>query len=396
MTTLPAGRRHDLDWLRVCAFALLIFYHVGMFYVTWDWHIKSDHAASTIEPAMAILNPWRLALLFFVSGAAFRFASDKRGRAAMAGNRLRRLLVPVLFGMLVVVPPQTYLELRYDGVIGPGVWPFYHDYLRLEQVYPVITPTWNHLWYVVYLLAYTLLALALLPLLQALARALDADAPAWLGARAWPLVVLPALPFIFFQLVLAPRFPVTHALVDDWANHANMLTLFLLGYVAVRNAAFWRAVQRSLPTAATLAILLAAGLFCERIWRGSLPMTPELAELIRLARVFYAWVAILALLGIAQRYLNRASPALNYLSEAVFSYYILHQTIIVLVAFPFIGSGAPVWVEATAIVLSTIIGCLVLYELVIRRIFFLRPLFGLKPVAPPAVANPGRPAPENS
>ena len=61
-----AGRRHDLDWLRVGAFGFLIFYHIGMFYVTWDWHVKSPYAGPGLEPAMGLVNPWRLALLFFM------------------------------------------------------------------------------------------------------------------------------------------------------------------------------------------------------------------------------------------------------------------------------------------------------------------------------------------
>ena len=41
-------RRHDLDWVRVCAFALLVLYHVGMYYVTWDWHVKSPAASEAL------------------------------------------------------------------------------------------------------------------------------------------------------------------------------------------------------------------------------------------------------------------------------------------------------------------------------------------------------------
>ena len=63
-------RRYDLDWLRIIAFGLLILYHCGMFYVTWDWHVKSRAASDAIEPLMMLTSPWRLTLLFVVSGAA--------------------------------------------------------------------------------------------------------------------------------------------------------------------------------------------------------------------------------------------------------------------------------------------------------------------------------------
>src|SRR5690606_26209420 len=114
-----ATRRHDLDWVRVCAFGLLVLYHVGMYYVSWDWHVKSPHAGPLLEPAMLLAGPWRLSLLFLVSGVATAFllaqaqrqAAAGDGRVRFLGNRSWRLLLPLLFGMAVVVPPQSYYEV---------------------------------------------------------------------------------------------------------------------------------------------------------------------------------------------------------------------------------------------------------------------------------------------
>jgi len=55
--TISDTRRYDLDWLRVIAFGFLIFYHIGMFYVTWDWHVKSPFASDVLEPVMRLINP---------------------------------------------------------------------------------------------------------------------------------------------------------------------------------------------------------------------------------------------------------------------------------------------------------------------------------------------------
>ena len=172
--TTSHNRRYDLDWLRVIAFALLIFYHIGMFYVTWGWHVKSVYAGPAAEPLMQMVNPWRLALLFFISGVAIRFATDKApvkegGRLAFARSRLYRLGLPILMGVIVIVAPQSYFELRQAGAIEPGFLAFWGDYLKLEQLFPMITPTWNHLWYVVYLLVYVLLLAPFLPMLRRLA-----------------------------------------------------------------------------------------------------------------------------------------------------------------------------------------------------------------------------------
>src|SRR6266699_315859 len=100
-----AARRIDLDWVRIGAFGLLIFYHVGMLYVSWGFHIKSVHRITALEPLMLVLNPWRLALLFLVSGAATRFMLQKYRIGPLVRSRSARLLIPLIFGMFVIVPP---------------------------------------------------------------------------------------------------------------------------------------------------------------------------------------------------------------------------------------------------------------------------------------------------
>ena len=104
-------RRLDLDWLRIIAFGLLILYHVGMFYVSWDWHVKSSRANGALEPLMMLTNPWRLTLLFLISGAATRYMADKMGPWTFTRARMGRLWPPLLLAVFLVVPPQTYYEV---------------------------------------------------------------------------------------------------------------------------------------------------------------------------------------------------------------------------------------------------------------------------------------------
>ena len=129
-------RRFDLDWLRIIAFGLLIFYHVGMFYVTWGWHVKSVYSSPLAEPLMSMVNPWRLALLFFISGVAIRFATDKAASLGrFARSRLARLGLPVLFGIYVWVMPQAYYQVRQSGEFSGSILAFYPDYVKFEQVF---------------------------------------------------------------------------------------------------------------------------------------------------------------------------------------------------------------------------------------------------------------------
>lgn len=374
-------RRHDLDWLRVIAFGLLIFYHVGMFYVTWGWHVKSQYAGPLIEPLMTTVNPWRLALLFFISGVAVRFASDKSGVLRFTGSRALRLGVPVIFGMVMVVMPQSYFQLRQAGIIEPGIAAFYPRYLAGDPAFGIMTPTWNHLWYVVYLLVYVLLLAPVLPLLRRAADGTPGQGLGWIASRPARLILLIALPFIAYEYLLTPHFPTTHDLIGDWANHAHRFSVFLLGYFAAKNPAFWQGVERALPAALVTAIgLWVLGSAAEALWPtiGNTLLGASLTFSEPALKVLYAWTVILSLLGHGQRYLNRPGKVLKYLTGAVFCYYIVHQTITVSAGYWLTENFAlgPV-IEPVLVIAATVLGCALSYE-VIRRIPGLRLAFGIR------------------
>lgn len=369
--TTGAARRYDLDWLRVGAFALLIFYHIGMFYVSWDWHVKSPYAGGALEPLMRLINPWRLALLFFISGVALRFAMEKTMLRRFVPQRLMRLFIPIAFGMAVICAPQAYYELLHKGETAPGFWAFWVQYLDFDMEFSILTPTWNHLWYVVYILAYTLVIAALLPIL----RRLVSPAERLFGWMAdsqggWLMLLVPVVPFAFYAAALDHAFPTTHAFYDDWATHAHSFTMVLFGWLAAKSPAFWRGVDRALPMALIVAIAVGAALMFGR------SMLIE-GDLLGLGRLIYAWATILSLLGLAQRYLNWPHPALSYLTEAIFPYYILHQTLIVCFGAWAMAAGLPLAGEVAFVIGGTLLGCALGYELIIRRVPLLRPLFGL-------------------
>lgn len=386
-------RRYDLDWLRIIAFGLLILYHSGMFYVTWGWHVKSVHAGPEAEWAMLLLNPWRLSLLFFISGVALRFAADKLGGGKLARERSVRLGLPILFGMAIVVAPQSWLQLVESGEFSGSFWAFWPQYLDFNSDFSITTPTWNHLWYIVYLLAYTLLLAPFAGRILRLMRGPGARVTQALFAGKWgpaTALALPVLPHILYRLTLDPYFPTTHDLTNDWANHAHSLTMLMLGFVLAKDAHFWSAIRRALPAAIALVLILGIGL--SAIWAQweTLSTSGEWDWIIwpaRMARLAYAWIAIAALLGLAQRFLNRPSRALTYMTEAIFPWYILHQTLTVMLGYWLTRQGLPVGLEAVLVVGGTFAGCALLHELAIRRVGFLRPLFGLKPASPSEAAR---------
>jgi hypothetical protein len=390
-------RRYDLDWLRIIAFGLLIFYHIGMFFNTEGWHAKSLGANDAMEPLMWLSSPWRLPLLFLVSGVAIRFLSDKLGSARFAADRSWRLFPVILFGMYVVVAPQTYVELRSAGEIAPGLVDFYRGYaFEWDGPWSVHTPTWNHLWYVVYLFVYSLLLAPLFPLLRWLA---DSPAMAALGqmtARsglaAMLLILLPLVPLLAIRFTLVPDFPTTHDLVNDWANHAQSLTMILLGYVLAKNDGLWRGIDRILPIAGSVTVVLGVFLFASyQNWEMAAE-SPVWLWTARMGRIVFSWTIILSLVGLARIFLTGDGPVRRYLTEAVFPYYILHQTITVVAGYALSGLGLNVWVEFALLVAVTAGGCAIGFEIV-RRIPFLRPVMGLKLTKMQSISS--RPLAEN-
>ncbi|NBB15076.1 acyltransferase family protein [Caulobacter sp. SLTY] len=381
-TDIPLQRRHDLDWIRVAAFGLLILYHVGMFYVPWDWHVKTPRPVEWLEPVMQLTNPWRLTLLFLVSGAATRFMADKMSAGSLAGMRTWRLLPPLILAMVLIVPPQSYYELVEQG---PG---FVDDYLTFWGKYLtasggwcdaddcLITPTWNHMWFVAYLLVYTLLLAAIIALaprvLKAMERALE-------RLPAWGLLLAPILFLAAVRISLLPLFEITHALVDDWYNHALSFSAFLFGYLMARSERLKQAFISLRWPALILALLSWAGWATYAwLWRADDAIAPEaLRQAMRAVYAVNQWTAIVAVLGFGARHVVRGGPVLTWLTLAVFPFYIVHQTIIVVAGHHLAKLGMPQGLEALVLIGITAAGCLLTY-LIVSRVGFLRPLFGLK------------------
>ena len=394
------NRRHDIDALRVLAFGLLILYHLGMIYVgpaeDWTFHLKSSYLANWLQYPMLASSFWRMDLLFLISGLAVHFLRGRSSLPALAWKRSVRLLVPLLFGMAVVIPIQPYVQGVTNGLVAPG---FGHFLLRYWTGGPwpagafdgwQYGVTWNHLWYLPYVWLYTMLMLALLPALES----------AWgqrvLGGlrrlRGWPLLVLPALPLLGYNLWLAARFPQNHALVGDWYAHAGYATFFLYGYVIGTTPDLWTELARLRRRSLGLAVLcFAAFLLLDRLigistWSPSTHASVML--LMRTLRFLYGWTAIVAVLGYGHHYLNRPFRWLPYAREAVFPWYVLHQSVMLAVAYWLIPRGLGPVLEPTLVLAGTVGGCAVLHELVIRRSRWLRPLFGLDALPRPRRVEP--------
>ncbi|HEY4529467.1 MAG TPA: acyltransferase family protein [Luteimonas sp.] len=398
-------RRHDLDWVRVCAFGLLVLYHVGMYYVSWDWHVKSPSAGPTIEPLMFLTSPWRLSLLFLVSGAATALALERAAHGGTTGApprflglRSRRLLVPLVFGMLVVVPPQAYYEVLgsgYPGGYDEGYLAFWGRYLAADDSFCdadgcLDLPTWNHLWFVAYLWVYTLALWLLLRFAPAMVASCRARLTRLLAGGG--LLLVPIIFLALARVSLVAVFESTHALTDDWYNHVQYFAMFALGFALASAAAPWdRIVAMRWPA---LGLAVASWAFLAWYFNHYVADAPPPAVrmLQRVAWAVNQWTAIVAVLGFARYAAPGDSPLLRYLSGAVFTVYILHQTVIVVMSQALRPLGLQPLAEGMLLVATTLAASFTGYELA-RRIPLLGALLGAR--SPRARARrwtwPGRP-----
>ncbi len=396
------NRRHDIDALRALAFAMVILYHVGMYYVAdWHWHLKSPHAAEWLQWPMRALNLWRMDLVFLISGIAFGFLRRGHTPGRLIAARSLRLLLPLGFGMLVVVPYQPYVQALANGVIEPGFAAFLARYYA-GGPWPHgafdgsdFGITWNHLWYLPYLWAYTVVLALLSPVL-------DSAPGRWLQQaftrlRGAALLVLPVLPLCLYSLTLWPRFPPTHDLIHDAWLHAVYFTLFLYGHWLGVDAGLWAALRRLRWVALGLAVAaFAAHVGLRLTLAGTDPLWRQVA---RLVADGYLWTSLVAVLGWAHHTLNRPWPWLAWANESVYPWYVLHQTLIIALAVWLAPLSLGPVMEPVVMALGTVLGCWLITDGLVRRLGWLRPLFGLRRRVPPPrphPASPARPAGRNA
>lgn len=364
------GRRTDLDWLRVIAFGLLILFHVGLVYAPFDWHIHSRHTAEWMREGILVTGPWRLTLLFLISGAALKLMSRRLTAASVLKARFARLLPPALFGIFVLVPPQAWLEAVDKGSYSGDLlswWPHQFSPEGLSQGgIPV-----NHMWFVLYILVYSVLTVALIAL-PTVQRWLAGLLQAMLRG---PLVLLVPVAYLFAaRQGLFLHYGISNHLSSDWYNHAVSLGAFLTGFLLVGSEPFWRDLMRWRWAALAVAALTLPLLM---VLASEQPTTPE-SWWASLAFSADQWASIAAVLGFGARHLqNRDSKALRYLTQAVFPFYLAHQTILVFAVWWIRPLNLPGPVEAAALIAATVAGCFLVYEIV-RRINPIRPLWGLK------------------
>jgi hypothetical protein len=374
-------RRADLDWLRVSAFALLIVYHAGMAWSGWSWHLTSPDSIDWLREGMRFLNRWRMPLIFVVSGAAIMLALGQRSPGAFALDRIRRLLVPLVFGMIVLVPPQVYLERLYSGR-------FTGTYLQwLPQAfigaYPSGNLSWHHLWFLAYVLVLTVVLLPCFLWARSTVGRAALDRVAAVTARASLHWLMP-LPLAACILWLAPISRNPNGLVGDWYGLAYYGILLLYGAYLFGSGDLLATLNRQRFLALGVGIAAYASLyvlFIDGAIRPTIAPADRAPYAMLSAVNTMAW--LFAIIGFANRHLTRRPAFLGEATEAVYPFYMLHQTVTVIAVYWLLQLGVSPVDGFILAVIATFLGTSILYLTVVRPWRFVRPLFGLRalPVA---------------
>jgi glucan biosynthesis protein C len=409
----PPGRLPELDLLRALVAVGLVFFHTAVIFGAGEFPVKAPVQSRAVTVGLAFGATWGMPLLFLVSGMGAWYSLRSRSAGTFARERLRRLGVPLLTGLLILVPLQVYLGERRSGDPGSygGFLARFAD-VRPSLDFPFLVEAdpgggafeTGHLWFLVCLLAYSLV---LLPGLAWLGRPAGAPLRHWLGGRcSHPAgVLLPALPVAAVELALGSE--VGHG---GW-HHASYALFLLAGFLVAAEPELLEAFRRHWRPAAVVGLLafLAAGATHLLADPGTDPLTAmDPASLgLRLLKSLAGWLWVVAIIGAARARTDRphgahgppgprpGRPGLprrlgRYANEAVLPFYVLHETVIVVVAYVVLAWPVGAAAQYAVIALTSLAATLLLYDLAVRRTPVTRFLFGLRPTEPLAARPAGR------
>ena len=370
----PGVRRvYFIDWLRILAVLLLFPFHTLRVFDAGDpFYAKASTVSEAVGRVLGFINIWHMPLLFFLAGCSTYFALRKRSGGQYAWERVKRLLVPFVFGILILIPPQTWYGGRFNSGYTGSYWHYLAsgDFLRYNvqdggDYFGGIG--FGHLWFILFLLLISLVAIPLVlwgargrgvRRMQAFSRRLGR--PAW-----WLLPIL-----ILLVGGAAPEIP--------GGNLVFFLFIFLLGFIAVCDPKFMESAERYRWPALVGGVALTLFWVLTPDFRYSFPdWSFQRAGLDILGKAA-TWLVIMGALGLGKRYLDRTSRTQRYLAESSYPVYILHQTVIVIIAFYVIRLATPEPVQWLALFVAAVAGTFALYE-ILRRLGVLRFLFGMRP-----------------
>ena len=384
-------RAYYVDWLRVIAVLALFPFHTGQIYNEGvAFYIKESVSVPLIMGINSFIYLWHMPLFMFLSGIGSYYALRFRSGKEYLFERFKRLIIPLVFGTLVLIPPLTYLRMFGDP---NSVWPggaadnaipgfdqsyfeYYPDFFN--GIYPNGNADWGHLWFLAYLFTFSLIALPIFLYIKS-------EKGGWMIDWLKKIVMKPAGIFLFFvpialiEVLLRRAYPNMQNLISDWANFLMFITVFIYGFILESDEQFGEAVDSHWRAALAIGLLIVTGLsvvFAAHLNTGFNQDTYYFVEMI--LRGISIWFCMIGFLGFGRRYLNRKGKFIQYASEAALPVYILHLPVLGMIGFYVIEFDLPLVIEYLAILVLSLIVSVLVYEIAVKRFNFVRFFFGLK------------------
>ncbi len=370
-------RRYDNDWLTVLGMLTIFFFHCARFFNDEGWHVKNNQISQSLTLFVAVTAQWIMPLFFLLSGFSSYYALRSRTNGQFIRNRFMRLVIPLLFGMFIfLVPVQVWIERVSTGEFDGSFLAFYPLYFKGFYAFGG-NFAWMglHLWYLEVLFIFTLLMLPIFQvLLKAKSQKLISNATAFFE-RSGAIFLLGLPLFVMEWLVNLQPDGVGMRNFGGWSLFSYLI-LFFMGFLIAGDLRYRAAMQKNRFIALAFALLTTSLMFFFRVDLTALGETGAYSLMI-FTRSVNTWCWLVAILGFGSQYLNTNNALLKYAREAVLPFYILHQTVIVIMGF--LISNWTISVFVKYIILSTVSFTVIvaLYEVVIRRVNALRFLFGM-------------------
>jgi glucan biosynthesis protein C len=372
------ARRYDNDWLTVLAMLTIFFFHCARFFNFEDWHVKNNQLDAGMSLFVAIVAQWIMPLFFVLSGISSCYSLKSRTTGRYIGNRFQRLVIPLIFGtFILLIPVQVWIERVSHAQFNGGFIEFYPHYFEGFYAFGG-NFAWMglHLWYLEMLFIFTLITLPLFILLkkEKIQELISGTAAFFAKNGAIFLFGVPL--FVVELLVNLQPEGVGIRSFGGWSP-LSYLVFFVAGFLPALDARYREAMERSRYVSLALALLTTGLMFFFPV--NTAPLGGFVSySLTVFCRAFNSWFWLVTLLGFGSSFLNFNNGILKYARQAVLPFYILHQTVIVLIGFYIAGWEARVAVKYLTLATLSFIVIIGVYDLLIRRVKALRFLFGMK------------------
>jgi len=386
-TSEKSTRLHYLDWLRnMLLFGVFLYHVLRPFDPLMPWHINNAEKSEAVMGILLTINPWGIPLFFLVSGAGSWFALRRRSNRQYLSERVNRLLLPFIVGTILLSPFQRYLEYLHNGRYQGSFLDFIPVWLAQLipdfWLSPRLFAYWGlHLWFLGFLFSFSLLAL---PIFNWLKRDVGQALTSWLGQMVEKRggILLFVLPLTLARVFVLPFVPVMEE--HGWLDFIYFFFFFVLGYIMYSDNRFLSAVRRErwLLFASGIAGLVAyfalSAVYGEDVvisW-GLTYVFPG-SFIGNLAFTLISWGWALFALSLAMTGLNYSNKLLVYGNETIMPFYLLHQPVIVVIAYFVVQWEAGMLMKILVIGINSLVITLGLVELLIR-IKPIRALLGMK------------------